>query len=366
MKNNTFVNINKIFKIIIFIIILIIFIIPIIKVKNNDFIKNINEFIQDGTKVLYITDEKNYSDYPINIFKKYEIDYLYLDSTNFSKYEKSKLEKIINSKYLTDIIVIYEDGEIVDAIIEYEDEESLNVFLQQYKIIPEVISDIKGIFENVKTSLESSISIMYLPYKLDQKIEEQDKILSKLSKKYDIEYNKINAYLLSGVQQQKLNSILQISSVDDQIVIFIKDGKITGSVRGINDRDEYKSKLYEYKLIYEITDYVNNIDYDEFIDLISSKEKSIILVGKENSKDCETIIEELKSIIIENDIKINYFITDDIDKIIQSELKKIDFNDGFTLPIMLIMEDGRLLDYVIGVSSKEFYIDIFTENGIIK
>lgn len=369
MSNSAFNIIKNILKFIIIMTFISIIIIVLIVLKDNKQIKEINEFIKNDTKVLYISNEIKYSDYPIELFKKYEIEYLYIDSTKLDIFEKNKIKKIINSKYLSSIIVVYNNGEIVDAIIDYETEENLNAFLQSINIIPKVIGDINGIIESVEDSLDSDLSIIYIPYKYVDGIEEQSNLLKEISDDYNAEYKMINAYLLSLVQQEKLNSILQISSVEDQIIILVKNKSIVGSIRGINKKNQYLDKLYEFEFISKIEENINYIDYEQFNNLLNFNEKNIIVLGKENCKYCEEVIITLDSININYDIVINYMDVDNFDSNISKDLeqKLLDLGiDGFEFPLTIVVESGKLLDYIVGSSDEKYFIEIFTENGIIK
>ena len=71
------------------ILLLIIFFSLLFLTKDNKLIKDIKEYIKKDTKVIYIANKKNYDNYPIDIFKKYDINYMYINSTNLSKFEKS-------------------------------------------------------------------------------------------------------------------------------------------------------------------------------------------------------------------------------------------------------------------------------------
>ena len=364
----------KVFKniafMIIFVLLFIIFFCLLIATKDNRLIKDIKEYIKTDTKVLYISNKKNYSGYPIKLFDKYDLQYLYVDSTSLSKFEKSKLEKIINSKYISNIIVIYKNEKIVDAIIEYKDEETLVSFLQDNDLIPEEIGNNSKIIENIKELIKTEYTLIYLPYKKLDEIEDQDKKLEKIAKEYEINYKKVDAYLLSRIQQDKLNSILQISTVEDQIVILIKDQKIIGSIRGIKSKRDYLNALKECKFIDEIGYYISHINLNEFDNILSSDEKNVIVIGKDDCKYCDEVNNSLNSIALEYNIKINYInvgkIDSDIAINLENKLSQLGYNDGFTTPMTIIVEKGKLIDYVIGLSTEKYFVEIFTENGIIK
>lgn len=361
---------NNIVLLIILGILLVIFFSLLFFTKDNSLIKDVKKFIETDIKVLYISGKKDYKEYPIDLFKKYEVSYLYIDSDKLTNVEETKLEKIINSKYLTDIIVIYNNGEIVDAIIEYENEKSLDEFLQKNNIIPEVIGDNTNIIEETKRLLETDYSLIYLPYKNTDKIGKQDRILKDICEDYEINYKKIDAYLLSASQHNKLNSLLQISKVEEQIVILVKNKKIIGSIRDINNKKEYLEKLKEYKFVEEINSLITFINLNEFNNLLNNNEKNIIVIGKDECKYCDSVTTTLNDIAINYDIKINYInvgkLDSDISLQVEEKLMELNYNDGFTTPMVLVVENNKLLNYVIGFASEQYFVDIFTENGIIK
>lgn len=370
MKKDNVAKLKKILIGIFFSLLVIIFLYLLLSTRDNDLVKNIKEFVRIDTKVLYISDKDNYSDYPIDLFKKYEVDYLYIDSTKLSNVEKTKIEKITNSNYFSNIIVIYKNGKIVDAIIEYDTEESLNKFLQEHELIPEIIGDNSKIIDSVNKLLTTEYSLIYLPYKPLDEIESQDKILKKICDDHEINYKKIDAYLLSQSQQNKLNSILQISTVEDQIVILVKDEKVIGSIRGINNKKKYLNQLEDFNFIEDIGYFITHINLDEFNNLLNNNEKNIIVIGKDECKYCDQVNETLNNISINYDIKINHInvgkIDSDIAIEVEEKLSSLKYNDGFTTPMVLIVENNKMLNYIIGSSNEEYFIDIFTENGIIK
>ena len=370
MKKGNFKKTKNIFLTIIFMILLVTFFLLLIITRDNKFIKNIKEYINSDTKILYISDADNYYDYPIEIFKKYDLNYMYVDIKNLSTIEKSKIQDLVNSKNLNNLIVIFTKGKIVDILAKSNDKEKLNKFLQKNKLIPDIIGDNSSIISNINELISTDYTILYLPYKYNDKIEKQDKILNELCIEYGCKYSFIKTYLLSTNQQEKLNSLLQISSVDNQIIILIKNNQIIGSIRDILTKKEYLDKFKELNFINDIDTYIHDLDYNNYIDMIKSNKKNIIMIGKDNCKYCDDVLIQLNNIAINYDIEINYINIVSMDSgqsnKIEKQLKILGYNDGFTTPLTIIVENNKLLDYVIGPSSEKYFIDIFKENGIIK
>ncbi|MBQ9072602.1 MAG: hypothetical protein IJY25_05550 [Bacilli bacterium] len=370
MKNSTF-DIIKMFLLFVFVAFLItIFIVLLVVSSDNKLIDSIKEFTKNDTKVLYFSNDKYYSKYPVELFEKYDIEYLYINTTDLSRFEEKKIKDIINSNEFYNTIVIFENGEVVDSIISYNNDEDLLKFFQKHNIIPGIIGNPQGIIENTKDLINSDLMLLYVPYQYNNSLLDQNKILTEITNEYNIGYNMIPAYILSSNQQKKLNNILQISSVDDQIVILVKNKKIIGSIRGINTKNTYLNILYEYKYISEIENYINEIDYDTLNNLVNSNEISVTVITKDDCKYCETTLSVLNKIIIDYNISINLINILDFDseiaKSVENKLIELGYNDGFTTPLTIITQSNKIIDYIIGASDEKYFVDIFTENGIIK
>ena len=365
-----FKSLNKIFYYLAFIITIIVFFSLLFITRDNKLINNVKDFIEKDEKILYISNEKKYKNYPVKLFKKYDIDYLYVDSTNISKVEKKKLQKIINSTYLNNIIVIFNNGEVVDAIIDYKDEDALLSFLQTNLIIPEQIGDNSKIIDNVSSYLETDLTLLYLPYFYSEEEEALNEELETLSKNYDFKYKEEKAYYLSKTQKNKLNKILQISDVKSQIIILIKDKKIIGSIRDEQDVDNILDKLLEYKFVKEKTQKIISINYDNYLKLKSDGNKNIILLTKDECKECVELEDTLNELLDVYNINIFNFNIESFDsdngKLIKESLKDMEYSDAYSAPIVLIIESDKILDYSIGPSKYEYFENTFKENGIIK
>ncbi len=369
MNNKAFEIVKKV---IVAVLICMLFLIVYVAIYNSSSMKTISdvkEYVKTGTKVLYITNKKNYKKEVKELLDKYEIEYKYVDTTDIDKIDKTRLEKLINSKYITNIIVVFVDGKVKDALIDYENYESLTTFLKHYSIIPEVLDDISGIFDNVENSLDTDFTVLYLPYKYSEEIDNQEKILKIICSKYNISFRRENIYLLSSTQQEKINKLLQISEVDDQIVIFIKNKKIIGSVRGQKMRYQYIEQMNEFEFIDNI-DIVNEIGTDSFEKLVHSENKNIIVIGKNNCDSCTKVLDVMSNVLVNTDYTINYLNVEtqdsDLYVKVKDKLKELEYEEGVSFPMVLITENNKLLDYSIDLPTEQYLIDMFTENGIIK
>ena len=370
MKVSTFDLIKKIVVGIVFSIIVIVFALLLILTMDDKFIKNIKSFIKEDIKVLYISNKENYNDYPIEILNNYEINYKYINSEKLSSFEKTKLEKIINNKDLSNIIVIFDSGKIKDALIRYEGKEELNKFLIKNEVIPSILENTSGIKNKITNALESESLILYLPFVYNENIESQDNLLKNISKQYNVDYKKVDAYLLSKSQHQKVYSILDISNVENQIVLFIRNKKIIGSLRDYNRKSEYINKLFELGYIDEEYKGLSEINYEDFKLKLMEDNKNIFLIIKNDCKYCKEAMSILNQISSLNSLDIDYLNIESMDSEIsislEEKLKEIGYNDGFSTPLLIITEKNKVLDYSIGISNIDFYEELFKEYALIK
>lgn len=369
MEKSTSGKIKLISKILILLILIIVLLVLIIVTTDNKYIKNIKEFTSEGTKVLYITNKNKYSKYIVDLLEKYDAKYMYIDSSNLSNIEKNKLVRIVDNNDINNLIAIFENGEIKETLIDDENQNDINKFLQNNNIIPEIIGDNKNIISSVENLLKTEFTLIYIPYKYIDLVAVQDEILKNISEKYNINYEMINAYLLSDVQKEKLNSLLDISMVEDQIVILVSKEKIVGNIRGEQTTEEFINKLYELDFIKEEENKLNEITEEEFDNILNLKDKSIVFIKNETCKYCSDIEKKLNEIVEEYGIIINYInlgeVDSDLSKNIESKLKVLG-QDVFSPPMTIIIESGKILNNIIGSSNKEYFVDIFSINGIIK
>jgi len=363
-------NRKKIIYIISFCLLVLMFLFLVYLTIDGNKIREIKDFIRTDTKILYITEDENL-DYPIKVMDKYSIDYYKINSSELTIFERKKIEKIVDGKKFGNVLVIYENGKIKDKLFEYKDKESVNKFLQDNNVIPSVLVDyVDKIMSESQKLLESSYSMVYIPYKKIDNIENQDEIFKQIANEYSIDYKKIDAYLLSNKQQEKINSLLGISTVEDQILILVKDNKMIANIRGPHRKNTYIETLYDVNFINELENKVNEIDYNLYKELLNSNEKNIIVIGNENNRDSNDVIENLNKIIYNYDIEVNYINIENIDSNlsnkVREKLENIGYSGAFSIPLVVVVESGKILDFAIGNSNEEYFVDIFIENGVIK
>lgn len=363
-------KIKKILYIISFFILISLFICLLLLTKDSRKIVEITEFVKTETKVLYITNNDKL-DYPVEIMEKYNISYLKIDSSKLSIFEQKRLKNIIENNYLNNILLVYENGKMIDKLVKYETKDSVNEFLQKNSIIPEkIVDNVDEIMNNANNILESQYSIVYIPYQEHEEVIEQNKIFEEIAEKYSIDYKKIDAYLLSRKQQESINKLLDISLVEDQILILVKDNKVVANIRGIHRKKTYIETLSSVNFINELEIKINQINFEDLEKKLEIKEKNIILVGLDDTKDTKDVFDSLNKMIYKYDINVDYIdvelINSELHNKVKNKFESIGYKEAFSLPMVVITEDNKILDYAIGNSKEEYFIDIFIENGVVK
>jgi hypothetical protein len=51
---------------------------------------------------------------------------------------------------------------------------------------------------------------------------------------------------------------------------------------------------------------------------------------------------------------------------VKEKLEKIGYEGAYSVPIVLVVESNNIIDYIIGNTKEEYFIDTFIENGVIK
>jgi len=361
---------KKVSYIIIFSFLIIFFVFLLILFSDSSKIKEIDEFIKTDTKILHLSSDIK-DTYINKVLKKYDVDFFEVDISKLSVFEIKKIKRNLDIEELENTIVVYENGKVIRSLKNYKTEKQIQKFFQKNNIIPKkIVSNIDEIKKQINNILVEDYAMIYIPYIEHERLEEQEQTLKSIASKYSIEYKKIDAYYLSNKQQEKMNSLLEISLVEDQIILLVKENKIVANIRGIHSKNTYIENLYEINFISELEDKINKIDYYKYKELLKDSNKNILFIGSSNIKDSNSIYSILNKMAYNFDINVNYL---EIDKDntylyskVQEKIQNIGYEGAFSLPMVLIVESNNILDYVIGNSTEEYFLDIFIENGVIK
>lgn len=316
--------------------------------------------------VLYMGYNDEYDDI-LNLYKQYyEYDYLKINNSRLTRKNTKMFENEFNLSKLKNSIIIYKKGDFVLASNFSNKKELLNN-LKKGKVIPTIIENPKKekeLFSNALSSNEASL--IYISFVKNNLIEEKDTIFKELCDNYKIKYQFIRGYIFS--EQQILNYLSQYgySSMKNGLIIILEDGNVKKTI-DLDDLyfDDYVEIFQNYDIINSMGDSLKYIDLEAFNGLVNDNQKHIVVFGNQKCKYCESIKYILGSISKDNKIDIYYVNLEDEFNILD-RLKEYNYQGTNTYPLTIVIENKNILDYVIGLSEKEYYINLFTKDGIIR
>ena len=115
---------------------------------------------------------------------------------------------------------------------------------------------------------------------------------------------------------------------------------------------------------------LNEIDIDEYLDLLKGDEASIIYVARPTCHYCQEMEPIVKNIVYEYGVTVNYLNTDELDDEGQAEFIKSDdyFEEkgGYGTPMLIIVKDDEFVDVLEGLTDKDTAVNFFKDNGLIE
>lgn len=193
-----------------------------------------------------------------------------------------------------------------------------------------------------------------------------------LEEQVDLDYLYVNTNQLKSSDLTKLLENLEIKEEDfgTPYLVVAKDGEIINKTSGYRSEDALFDYLKEQGAIEEDTSLaLNYIDYKEYTNLISSKEKQIVVIGQSGCSACTSAKPNLYEVANEYDVKINYLnaamLNEEDSTSFQTSLTHFE-NNGISTPTMLIVSNKEVIDYLAGSADVDTYVEFLTDNGFIK
>lgn len=112
----------------------------------------------------------------------------------------------------------------------------------------------------------------------------------------------------------------------------------------------------------------NEISTDDYLNLYNGSESKLILFSSPACEYCKIATPILENLIYQYKVEINYLNTNslsdaDRQKIVESNDY---FSSGFGTPLMLVVKDGKIVDQIDGLVTKDSYIAFFKEYGFME
>ena len=193
--------------------------------------------------------------------------------------------------------------------------------------------------------------------------------LEDMKERYDFDYLYIDVSEISSGYLKKILSQLKLTSLGTPYLAIVSNGEIVDTQNGYSDYDITFEFLKDNKIIGEDQELLlNYIGYDEYDKLLNSDKKNVIVVGQSTCSYCVQAKVTLNDIVEENDITINYlnisYLTEEEGEKFESSLDY--FENSWGTPIMIIVQDGKLVDIIEQYVDKDEYVEFLEENGVIK
>ena len=112
---------------------------------------------------------------------------------------------------------------------------------------------------------------------------------------------------------------------------------------------------------------LNEIDIDEYLDLKSDSDASIIYIARPTCYYCQQEEPIVKNIVYEYGVTVNYLNTDELDSDGLADLVQSDdyFSEGFGTPILMVVQDDEIVEVLEGLQERDTIVNFFTEHGFI-
>lgn len=371
-KNNFEKTQKVVFNVVIVVLIFLILlfggiVLHFMKLKSNSKIMSDYENFKNNSLlfVLYISnDNKNdnmLTEYAVN----YDYDFLKINYDKLAIKNKKYFQKELSVKKANNYIVIYSNGKIIakDTVNTKKDIEK---FLISGQVIPPIIKNPLPEIEHLDKLLASQeATLIYITFVNNELVNSKDEMLKNLCLNYNVNYDLIEGYTFSHKQQMKYINKFGFTEFKNELIVIVENGRI----RNVLDKnylviDDYIEIFQNYDIIKAINEYLTYINILEFKNIIENGNKEVIVFGNSNCKYCDTIKYLLGTISKENNINIYYLELNDenIDEIIQ----ELGYEGVITYPFTIVIENGKIIDYVIGISEEEYFINFFKKVGIIR
>lgn len=224
-------------------------------------------------------------------------------------------------------------------------------------------------FEEYNSLYKSKdLEYIYLYHDSCSKCYDYELNLDKLQSEYNIkikklDYSNFNDEELSSLKSS--NSFLE-SGIDVPTIISIKEGKEVSSLDGIKDYSSLKNFVNVSNEPMSGKSFTK-ISVDEYVSLLNSKNKSFIYICNSIEDKCEKFTSILEKTASNRKLKVSYLnlnnITSSSDWDKLSESNKI-FNDQWFIPAILIVKNGKIIDYKMEELSESDLINFLKENNL--
>lgn len=196
-----------------------------------------------------------------------------------------------------------------------------------------------------------------------------DPSIKEMKDRYHFDYLYVNLKELGNNYTSQMIKKLGLEKIGTPYLAVVQNGKVVDAQSGYVDYD----KLFEFAQKNEIiskeaTLPLNYIGLKEYQDLLAGKEKSVIVVGQSTCHYCIEAKLILNQIVDEKNAKINYlnisYLTEEEGNTFKNSLEYFQ-KDSWGTPVMIVVQDGKMVDILPSLNTKENYISFLEEQGVL-
>ncbi len=194
--------------------------------------------------------------------------------------------------------------------------------------------------------------------------------LEDMASRYEFEYLYIDLSEFSKKYTNKIAEDLNITKIGTPYLAIVAGGEVVDVQNGYDDYNVIFEFLQENGLISEEAKLdLNYIDYETYENLLASKNKQVIVIGQPTCGYCVQAKIILNDVAKEHEVKINYL---DYVKLESEEKEKfvnsLEYfqEEDWGTPIMMIVQNGEIVDMIEQLATEEKYVEFLQENGVIE
>lgn len=320
--------------------------------------------------LVYLGNDESIDEACVEYSTNYGFDYLNIDVKNISYAKKKMLRRELNVYNLTSTLVVVQEGVPISHYSKLENVEQLTNYLQTDNLIPMVIEDTEDTLNTYQSAMKAKEdTIIYLPTTYESDTDDKGKAIMKISEENDLIYTEVKGYILSNRQLIKIMSDLGFSTIQSDLIVYVSEGKVVSVLEASEKSESEYFHLFSNRGIIDVTsgDNLEEISRTEFSNILDKNDRSVIFISENNCSYCERVKPILGKIASQNNLKIySLDATKNKDKI-SDMIKDIGYKDGLTnTPFVLIVDNGKYIDSIVGLADMDLYTNKFTEYGVIK
>lgn len=110
------------------------------------------------------------------------------------------------------------------------------------------------------------------------------------------------------------------------------------------------------------------ISIDEYLEYYSGSSNTVVLFARDSCQYCKLATPILENIIYESDVDLKYVDLSTLSDDDKTKLANSDdyFKEGISTPLLVVVGNNSMTDYIEGLNTKENYISFFKKYGFME